>query len=171
MPTIMVAIALATIVLPCTTVVSRRPELPPVPTAEQIIAAAGSEREAAAILSTAIMQDAVVRFRRQSEGAHLVSLLDVQWRDQWVPKEGVTNSKDEQRVAFLRLSKDEATRSYQKGGHVLLLRKIAVTDGVLTLEVVDAGPCSSSGLELTFVRAAGRWRPEGETKKIGDGTP
>ncbi len=142
-----------------------------VPTAEQIIAAAGSEKNAATVVGTAIGQDAVRRFGLPLQAQYIVSLLDVQWRDQWIPKAGVYNAKDGRRVTFVRLSPTEAAATYQRCGRVLVLWPIEVTAETLTLQVVDQGRCSSSGLQLTFRRRGGQLQPDGEPKTIGNEIP
>ena len=141
----------------------------PVPTAEQIIAAVGSEREAAAIVGVAIAQDAVRRFAAARSTGEVVSLLDWQWREQWVPKLGVGNLTDGRRVTFVRLSATDATEHSEHCGRLLLLRGFVRVNDTLTVQVVDHGRCSSSGFELIFRQVDGHWRPEGEPKEFFNG--
>ena len=141
----------------------------PVPTAEQIVAAVGSEREAAAIVSAAVAQDAVRRFAGPRSNGDVVSLLDWQWREQWVPRQGVGNVTDGRRVTFVRLSATDAAEYSEHCGRLLLLRGFVRVNDTLTVQVVDHGRCSSSGLELTFRQIDGHWRPEGEPKEFVEG--
>jgi hypothetical protein len=142
-----------------------------VPTAEQIIAAVGNEREAAAIAASAIALDAVRRFAAPPANGDVVSLLDWQWREQWVPRQGVGNVTDGRRVTFVRLSATDATEHSERGGRLLLLRGFVRVNDTLTVQVVDHGRCSSSGFELTFRQIDGHWRPEGEPKEFTEGVP
>jgi hypothetical protein len=134
----------------------------PVPTAEQIVAAVGNEREAAAIAASAIALDAVRRFAAPPSNSDVVSLLDWQWREQWVPRQGVGNLTDGRRVTFVRLSATNATEHSERCGRLLLLRRFVRVNDTLTVQFVDYGRCSSSGFELTFRQVDGHWRPEGE---------
>jgi len=135
------------------------------PTAEQIVAVVGNEREAAAVAASAIALDAVRRFAAPQSNGEVVSLLDWQWREQWVPKQGVGNVTDGRRVTFVRLSATDATEHFEHCGRLLLLRGFVRVNDTLTVQVVDHGRCSSSGFELTFRQVDGHWRPEGEPMK------
>lgn len=137
-------------------------------TAEQIVAVVGSDKEAAAIAVSAIQHDALRRFRDPSSGDSVVALLDSQWREQWLPKESIVNAKDGRRVTFARLSTADAAARYEQCGRLLLLRGFAVVDDTLKVQVVEEGPCSSSGLALMFRNVQGRWHPDGEPTHIGD---
>lgn len=141
----------------------------PVPTAEQIVAAVGNEREAAAITGSAIGLDAVRRFAAPQSNGDVVSLLDWQWREQWVPRQGVGNVTDGHRVTFVRLSATDAKEHSERCGRLLLLRGFVRVNDTLTVQVVDHGRCSSSGFELIFRQVDGHWRPEGEPKEFFDG--
>jgi hypothetical protein len=141
----------------------------PVPTSEQIVAAVGSEREAAAIVGAALGQDAVRRFAAPRSDGDVVSLLDSQWREQWVPRLGVGSATDGRRVTFVRLPATDARAYFDRCGRLLLLRGFARLNDTLTVQVVDYGRCSSSGMELTFRQIDGRWRPEGEPKGFTEG--
>jgi hypothetical protein len=85
------------------------------PTSEQIVAAVGNERDAAAIAAAAIGLDAVRRFAAPGSNGDAVSLLDWEWREQWVSRQGVGSVTDGRRVTFVRLSATDATEHSERG--------------------------------------------------------
>jgi hypothetical protein len=129
------------------------------PTAQEMIAAAGGEHEAGMLLGVALREIAFRQLLRSSESDHLFSLLNTQWRKEWVPTDGVY--KDDRHVMFTQVSRELALGRYQQGGRVLLIQLASVTSDKLELIAVDQGPCSAAGVRLVFQRANRQWQRQG----------
>jgi hypothetical protein len=142
-------VAALTVVIAVTTAAAQ-PRLAgasPLPTADQIVANAGSEADATDLMRQ-VLRNFFPVHARSDNGA--VYVLASQLRPEWLP--------DVPQVRWVRLAEQEATTHNEQCGRLLLVQWVRpFSIDRLSLAISGGTKCHSRGAMPSFVRRSGRW--------------